>query len=404
MITELDVLKALVILTFAGILSYKNSILSLALSLLVIFLFLESDGLILMILLVAVLNIISMLAIRKNQIAGLDYAMIVFMAIATIYAFFTSDIAELLVLFVVVSVPTYLIVMLDEGKLNVDTGIKYIAFMVIATVVFIMGSAMLYTGYSWQNSTIYLLGFIMLLIGLALEVGIAPFHEWVPDVFANANPISISIIASLAKFVPFIVAYKILLMTATELTSLALLILAVISAISMFIGNIGALTTKDPARILAYSTIANMGYVLAAFSAIMAPRELVYYAIAGGLLQLFVNAFGKIGFFNAIKGGSSSLSNYLLSFSFIGLPPLMGFWSKFFIIYALVFSNYLWLAILLVINSAISIPYYLRLVRLTEVESKSAITNTVATVTALLMLITLIPPTWFIDFVKEVLK
>ncbi len=395
-------LISLLLFTFAGILSYKDYRISLILSLALLFVSLEFGGLPALICLLAILNVVSLAAIRRNQIRGVDYAMVGLMAIATIYALITSDIAELLALFVVVSVPTYLLVMVDEGKLNVDTGIKYIAFMVIATVLFIIGAVVLYCGYSWQNSEIYLLGLILLLMGLALEVGIAPLHEWVPDVFANANPISVSIIASIAKFVPFIVALKIIAITATEITASALLLFAVISAISMFAGNIGALTAQNPARILAYSTVANMGYVLAAFVAIVASKDLVYYAIAGALLQLFVNAFGKVGFFNAIKGGTSSFSSYILSFSFIGLPPLMGFWGKFFIIYALVFSNYLWLAILLVLNSAISIPYYLRLVRVTKVSEPEMITNVLATATALLMLITLIPPTWFVEFVSEV--
>lgn len=398
----LSLLISLLVLTFAGILSYKDYRLSLILSFAVLLFSLESGGISTLICFLAILNIVSMLAIRKNQISGLDYAMIGLMGVATIYTFITSDIAELLALFVVVSVPTYLLIMVDEGRLNVDIGIKYILFMVIATVLFILGAVLLYTGYSWQNSLLYLLGFVLLLIGLALEVGIAPLHEWVPDVFANANPISVSIIASIAKFVPFVVAFKVLMLTATELTASALLIFAIFSAISMLVGNMGALTTQNPARILAYSTVANMGYVLAAFSAITAPKELVYYALAGGLLQLFVNAFGKVGFFNAIKGGTSSASSYVLTFSFIGLPPLMGFWSKLFIIYALVFSNYLWLAVLLVLNSAISIPYYLRLVRVTRVSAPSLLTNFVATITAIVMLITLLPPIWFVEFISEV--
>lgn len=400
----LNLLLCLIIFTFAGILSYKDYRISLILSIALLFISLEFGGIFAIISFLAILNVISLAVIRRNQISGFDYAMVGLMAIATIYAFITSDIAELLALFVVVSVPTYLLVMVDEGKLNVDTGIKYIAFMVIATVLFIIGAVMLYSGYSWHSSAIYFFGFFLLLMGLALEVGIAPLHEWVPDVFANANPISISIIASLAKFVPFIVALKIIMITATELTAYALLILAILSAISMFIGNIGALTTNNPARILAYSTVANMGYVLAAFAAIMAPKDLVYYAIAGALLQLIVNAFGKVGFFNALKGGTSSVSSYILSFSFIGLPPLMGFWGKFFIIYALVFSNYLWLAILLVLNSAISIPYYLRIVRITKVSAPDMLTNILATTTAIVMLVTLLPPTWFVELISEVFR
>ncbi|MEM0022642.1 MAG: NADH-quinone oxidoreductase subunit N, partial [Archaeoglobaceae archaeon] len=348
---------------------------------------------------VAMLNIVSLLAIRRNQIVGVDYAIVALMAIATVYAFLTWDLGELLLLFVIVSTPTYLLVMINEGRLNVEVGVKYVTFMVLATVLFIIGASVLYYAHSTQDFSLFAIGFVALILGLALEVGIAPLHEWVPDVFETANPIAVSIIASLAKFVPFIVAYKVLLTTATLATEQILVVLAVISAISMFMGNIGALTAKSASRILAYSTIANMGYILATFAAITAPKDFVYYAIAGGLLQLFVNAFGKIGFFNSVKDGSSSFNAYLLSFSFIGLPPLMGFWSKLFIIYALVFSNFVWLAVLLVINSAISVPYYLRLVRLVGTGWKFTITNAVTLFSALAMLITLIPPTWFVELV-----
>ncbi|MEM4472043.1 MAG: NADH-quinone oxidoreductase subunit N [Archaeoglobaceae archaeon] len=395
----IQILIALIILTIAAVVSYWNSKISAVLSVLAALFAIQFSPLAPLILFVAMLNIISLLAIRRNQIAGVDYAMISLMAIATIYALMTSDLGELLVLFVVVSTPTYLLVMVNEERLNVEVGIKYVTFMVLATVLFIIGAVVLYNAHSIQDFSLYAIGFTALILGLALEVGIAPLHEWVPDVFESANPIAISVIASLAKFVPFIVAYKVLLATATLATEQILLILATISAISMFIGNIGALTAKTASRILAYSTIANMGYILATFAAITAPKELIYFAIAGGLLQLFVNAFGKIGFFNAVKDGSSSFNAYLLSFSFIGLPPLMGFWSKLFIIYALVFSNFVWLAVLLVLNSAISVPYYLRLVRMVGVGWRFTITNAVTLFCALAMLITLIPPSWFVEIV-----
>lgn len=390
---------SLIILAFSAITSYWNPRVSAIMSVIATLIAVYATPFAPLIFAVAMLNIVSLLAIRRNQIVGVDYALVALMAIATVYAFLTWDLGELLLLFVIVSTPTYLLVMINESRLNVEVGVKYVTFMVLATVLFIIGASMLYYAHSTQDFSLFAIGFVALILGLALEVGIAPLHEWVPDVFETANPIAVSIIASLAKFVPFIVAYKVLLTTATLATEQILVVLAVISAISMFMGNIGALTAKSASRILAYSTIANMGYILATFAAITAPKDFVYYAIAGGLLQLFVNAFGKIGFFNSVKDGSSSFNAYLLSFSFIGLPPLMGFWSKLFIIYALVFSNFVWLAVLLVINSAISVPYYLRLVRLVGTGWKFTITNAVTLFSALAMLITLIPPTWFVELV-----
>ncbi len=402
--TELNLLTSLVILVLGAAVAYRDYRLGFLMSFAAV-LIAVAGGLNVytgIIALIAILNLFSLLVIRSNTLAGVDYSMVAIMTLATVYVFFATELPILLTLFVIVSVPTYLLVMTgDKGvNVNVDVGVKYVTFMVIATVLFLIGSFMLYYTTSSFDPLLYSIGFLLLIIGLGMEVGIAPVHEWVPDVFSSADPIPISIVASLAKFVPFIVAYKILIITASPLTSLMLLVVGIIAAISMFMGNIGALTTNDMSRVLAYSTVANMGYIFATFAAITTGKY-VYFAIAGGLLQLTVNSFGKVGFFSAIKSdGTSPIPAYILTFSFIGLPPLMGFWSKLFIIYSLVYSNYLWLALILVINSAISVPYYIRLARVLGVKWRFNLANTVALFAAIAMLITIVPPTWFVDAIS----
>jgi len=397
----LEILVSLIILTLAAALSYKDYRISFILSLIAIIPVAASGNVIYsaLVVAVAILNMLSLLTM-KSLIAGVDYAMIAIMCLATLYVFIVEDLAVMLTLFIIVSVPTYLLVMTSDRGLNVNIGIKYVTFMVIATVLFMIGAVLLYYLSENPNTMIYSIAFLMLIIGLSMEVGIAPVHEWVPDVFSSADPIPVSIIASLAKFVPFIIAYKIIVATALPAIDVLILIVGIIAAVSMFVGNVGALTTNDPSRILAYSTIANMGYILATFAAITAGKY-ISFAIAGGILQLFVNSFGKIGYFTSIKNGDTSpITAYLLTFSFIGLPPLMGFWSKLFIIYSLVFSNYLWLAVILVLNSAISVPYYIRLARLLGTGWKYSLSNAVTLFASLAMLITLLPPTWFVDVIS----
>ncbi len=400
------ILASLIILTISAAVSAKSRRIAFALSIIAIALSLPIgiNGYTLLIFFIALLNVFSLLAIKANQIAGVDYAMVAIMAIATVYIFFVRDVAMLLTLFVVVSVPTYLLVMISDEAMNVDVGIKYITFMVFATVLFIIGIVVMIHAIEAvpypSNFALYTVGFIIMLIGLGMEVGIAPVHEWVPDVFATADPIPVSIIASIAKFAPFIIAYKVLIATFNPELANLLLILAIISAVSMFVGNIGALTAKELSRVLAYSTVANMGYVLAAFAAILNPK-FVAFAIAGGLLQLTVNSFGKIGLFSSIKSdGTASWISYLLGLSFIGLPPLMGFWSKLFIIYSLVYSGYIWLAVILVINSAISVPYYLRLARELGKGWKISVANAISLFASIAMLITIVPPDWFVITAK----
>jgi len=353
---------------------------------------------------IAILNLISLEILKHNQIKGVDYALVALMAIATIFVIYTRDLVLVLATFVLVSVPTYVLIMISDKKANVDTGIKYITFMVIATVLFLIGAVLLIYAHSNHISNLYIIGYIMFILGLCLEIGCAPLHEWVPDVFTSADSIPLSIIASLAKIIPFIVAYKILITTTfNPLTASISIFVALIAAISMFIGNIGALTAKELSRVLAYSTVANMGYILATL-VVFVNVEYVYLALTGALLQLFVNSYGKIGFFTSIKeGGASKPLMYMLALSFIGLPPLMGFWSKLFILSSLVYVGYIWLAVILVINAAISVPYYLRLASELSISPKVSLANFIALIAVIITLITILPPNWFMEAMKTLI-
>jgi NADH-quinone oxidoreductase subunit N len=93
----------------------------------------------------------------------------------------------------------------------------------------------------------------------------------------------------------------------------------------------------------------------------------------------------------------------LLALSFIGLPPLMGFWSKFFIVLALVGVGYVWLAVVLVLNAAISVPYYLRLAGELGREWSFSLANGIALVASVVVLITIIPPYWLESVIRDLL-
>jgi len=119
---------------------------------------------------------------------------------------------------------------------------------------------------------------------------------------------------------------------------------------------------------------------------------------------VFANAAGKIGFFNAIKGeGAYSPLMYILAFSFIGVPPLMGFWGKLFILLPLVEMRYIWLVALVVINSAISIPYYIRLASELGIGWKANTTNFICVAVVVITLVTVafLPVEWFLTGMKS---
>ena len=387
---QLLMLAAFVILVLGSIFSYKNpriGFFSAIVALITGFLACDYPLYGAFIFVLALINLVSLEAL-KSEIKGVDYGLVGLMALATMYIFNTQDLSLVLASLVLVSVPTYILVMIREGGANVEVGIKFIVFMVLATILFLMGALILAT----KVEAMYIIGYVMLILGLALEVGVAPLHEWVPDIFSSADPIPISIIGSMAKIIPFIAALRILYSTTIpDLTPAITLFTAVIAAISMFTGNIGALTSKEHGRVLGYSTVANMGYVLSCMVAVIKP-EFIAVALTGGLLMLFSNAAGKIGFFNAIKSkGAYSPLMYLLAFSFIGIPPLLGFWGKLFIVLSLIQVEYIWLAVLLVINSAISVPYYTRLARELGISWKTNLTNFICVTVVIITLITFLP-------------
>ncbi len=406
--TESLLIAAVIVLTLGAIFSLKDHRIGFAasvVSILLAFSSLTSDTYFFGFFVIAIgtLNLIT-LFISENQIKGIDYAITAMLVFATILVIQTENFAVLIGTFVLVSVPTYVLVMLSDKEAKLDVGIKYITFMVFATVIFIIGAFLVVYFYKEVNPSLYIIGYVLLVLGLGLEVGIAPLHEWVPDVFSAADPIPISIIASIAKIVPFIVAFKILIATANPVTYSITMFVAFLAVLSMFTGNIGALTSRELGRVLGYSTVANMGYILSTFVAIVKP-EFIYLAISGALLQLFANSAGKIGLFTAIKKeGVSAPFTYTLALSFIGMPPLMGFWSKLFITLALVYSGYVWLAVLLVLNSAISVPYYIRLARELGKGWGYGVANIVGLIAVLITVITFYPPNWFVQSVKFIIE
>lgn len=356
---------------------------------------------------VAAINIITLMLVKGSQYRGMDYALVSFMGLITSYALYVPlSIGDayfilLLGLFMLVSVPVYFIIQLGGTKENLSAAVKAITALVIATVLYFTGATILFFALINQLGGLALLGYTLLIMGMMLEVGAAPLHLWVPDAFTAGNPYAVSVIASIAKFVPFIVTLKIVypLLTAMGPTETYIVVweTALLAAFSMLLGNIGAITAKEPARVLAYSTIANMGYIMSALTIFFVEgvSELALaYALIGLLTQLLVNGAGKIGLFSIIGNEKGSRWSYILAYSFIGVPPLLGFWSKLFIVLGLIYAGPLlwWLAVLLVINSVISVPYYVRLSKSLSGTGSSGVGLLVVVLASIVMLVGLAIP------------
>ncbi|MBS1840010.1 MAG: NADH-quinone oxidoreductase subunit N [Acidobacteria bacterium] len=277
-----------------------------------------------------------------------------------------------------------------------ESALKYFLLGSFATAFFLYGIALVYgathTTLINEMSAVdpasgYLkLGLAMILIGLGFKVAAAPFQIWTPDVYDGAPTPVTALFSAGPKAAAFALLLRIFasVPAATHYWFWAFWILA---ALTMFLGNLGALVQTNVKRLLAYSSIAHAGYILVAFAAVtsMAAEDpaLATPAYAAILFYLLSYALVKVGAFTIVSqlGGaeekSISLDDYaglgqrqpwvaasltIFLLSLLGLPVTAGFFGKFYIFAVAIHSKLIWLAIMMAINSIIGAYYYLRLI------------------------------------------
>lgn len=217
-----------------------------------------------------------------------------------------------------------------------------------------------------------------LLAGLGFKIGVVPFHWWLPSVYARANGRVVGFVAAVAKlgFIAFLARY-VYYSAAPQLAPL----LAIAAVVTMTYGNLAALTTRDLRAILAYSSIAHVGYILAAIAALayvkafdpasaslalgaVAVHSAAYALAKSTLFPLTAELGGDLASLRGLsrRDPATSVSAGILLLSLLGVPPLLGFWGKLFIILAAVKYS-LPLAVAVVVNSGISAAYYVAAIR-----------------------------------------
>ncbi len=332
---------------------------------------------------------------------------------------------DLFVLFVgleLASLSTYILVAFHkESKSGAESGVKYFIVGSVASGVGLYGLSLLYLEFgslqlsvladSWSDvSALGIIALGLVLVGFGFKVSAAPFHFAAPDAYAGANSPVAGVLATASKAMGIIGLIRVLVVvtlpdSTTDESAVWLYAIAALSVITMTWGNIAALGSTNPKRMLAYSSVAHAGYMLAALSAvgawkwgeIDAPADYAEAIVAAILFHLFVLVAFKLGAFLVLgmlemEGGASRLSAlsglarrdpligtamFIFMLALAGVPPLAGFMSKFLVIAGIVstsvgtiwmdgtvsFSDLhwvWWLALAMFINSAISVFYYLR--------------------------------------------
>jgi NADH-quinone oxidoreductase subunit N len=221
------------------------------------------------------------------------------------------------------------------------------------------------------------IGVALLLVGLAFKVAAVPFHFWSPDVYDGAPTPITALMSTASKAAAFAAVLRVFYLPDYPLSLSYENTLWVLAVLTMTVGNLSALAQTGIKRMLAYSSIAHAGYMLVGFVAMneLGAAGILYYL--GVYLFMNVGAFTIAWLVNRRGGGEYQISDYaqlgyrrptlaiLMSvflLSLIGIPPLAGFFGKLYVFSAAVQAGYVWLVVIAVLNSAVSVYYYLRVI------------------------------------------
>ncbi|MCX6825792.1 MAG: NADH-quinone oxidoreductase subunit N [candidate division Zixibacteria bacterium] len=326
--------------------------------------------------------------------------------LSTVGMMFLSSANELLTLYVgleLTTIPLYVLVAYyKDDKLSVEAGLKYLIVGAFSSAILLYGLSLLYgmtgstylVGIKINLSVIFLtygkigpgliLAMVMIIAGIGFKLALVPFHMWAPDVYQGApTPITgflsvgskaAGVIAFSRIFVNGLIAFSTDVMKPLDWG----IIVAILASAAMIIGNITALRQRNIKRMLAYSSIAQIGYVMVGMVAAstMGVAAVGYYMF----IYLFANmgAFTIATIFND-KTGSDDIVNYaglsksspffaacmtIFLLSLAGIPPLGGFVAKYLVFAAGIQAGYTWLVILALLTAVVSLYYYANIIKM----------------------------------------
>ena len=297
------------------------------------------------------------------------------------------------------SLSLYTLIALHNRSNSYEAAVKYFTMGALAAAFFAMGSAVVYaltgsvelykvaevlaTRLNEPGLMIAIFGSsVLLLVAFSFKLSLFPFHTWAPDVYEGASaPLAgyMSVVPKIAAFVVSIRIFGMYIDLGVEWVRVTILVLAVLT---MTLANIMALVQEDVKRMLAYSSISHAGFIMAALALDTTEGTtsiFLYYALfmftnLGAFAMLWISRhknrrFDKrydhpyekfAGFIHIMPVGAVIMGLFMLSLA--GVPPFSVFWGKIYVMQAAVNSGYIWLAIVMGLNSAIAAYYYLKLI------------------------------------------
>ncbi|MBX3709009.1 MAG: NADH-quinone oxidoreductase subunit NuoN [Gammaproteobacteria bacterium] len=290
-----------------------------------------------------------------------------------------------------------MVAMNKESSAATEAAMKYFVLGALASGMLLYGISMFYgvTGtvqldavahaLQSRQDIVVVVALVFVLAGLIFKFGAVPFHMWVPDVYEGASTPTTLFIASAPKVAAFAITVRILVQALPSLHINWEPILIVVSILSMFLGNLLAIAQTNLKRMLAYSSIAHIGYtllgILAGPSSSQGYSSAMFYIstyvlVAAGAFAIITIMsrdgveFDKLDDYRGLNARNPWLAfmMLLLLFSMAGVPPTVGFFAKLGLLEALVQANLVWLAVLALIFALVGAYYYLRVVMLMYFE------------------------------------
>lgn len=341
---------------------------------------------------------------RNEANASIYYSLLLFTSLGMVMLSFAVDFLMIFVAWELMGIPTFILAGYRKNDPNSnEAAVKFFILGALSTGILLYGISVVFglTG-STNLATIAtelpklapdmlpLVAFaaVLLIAGLGLKLSIVPFHMWIPDAYEGAPTTVSALLSAGTKKAGFVAAIRILAVAFPLLKLDLTMTLAVIALATMTLGNLAALTQKSITRLLAYSSIAQAGYMMIGLAVLPSSNlgliGLAYHSFNHALMQglaflaaaMISDRFSKSSL-NSYEGLSRSLP--ITSFSMtiallglVGMPPLSGFWSKLVLFTAAVDGNLMWLAMAGLLNSALSLGYYGLIIKRMYVDEPSA--------------------------------
>jgi NADH-quinone oxidoreductase subunit N len=294
------------------------------------------------------------------------------------------------------SIVLYFLIAFDRtSSVSAEAGLKYFLISILMSTLFLLGVALIYitfgtTNLSYLSLLLYKLtgmgfaiyGFLFILIFILFKLAVVPFHFWALEVYEGASWPVIGVLAVLSKIPLVFFLIKLFLILGLDMNlnlnlNILLIILNFFGFISILVGTFGAVYYISLRKILVYSGIANIGYILLALGSsnfLVVVFSYIYFLVYSlSLLLLIYLVLFVFGFTYkdysyqfkglALKYPYLSFLFLILFFIFIGLPPLVGFWTKFLLLYGIIVSGAYFKALFIFISNILAAVYYLRVIR-----------------------------------------